>query len=178
MDKRIYSLIGILLGIAMIITGFIVRKNPPESYSTSTAESASFGADFYTYTYRGIRYVAQNTSTIANNIRELGEKITSCISLAFIFAGGCTLVKYCRKFCIDMELETTATAQNTTESTSNAGQDALTQLLNTNKTPISTSSEHFFKSAAPSSEKWACKDCGTLVEKIYTKCPKCGKYRY
>lgn len=71
--KKIASLVGIGTGILSMIFGFITFGKGVGS----TADYASFGADFYTYQYRATRYAA-------NNVRDLSK--IAC------FAGGALLV--------------------------------------------------------------------------------------
>ena len=46
--ETIFNLVGIILGIAIIIAGISIMKNPAETWSTSSVDSCRFGADFYT----------------------------------------------------------------------------------------------------------------------------------
>lgn len=73
--EKILNLIGIVLGIAIIIAGISIMKNPAETWSTSSVDSCRFGADFYTEQYAATRAAAHNAATTARNIDSLGEKI-------------------------------------------------------------------------------------------------------
>lgn len=88
---------GIIIGIAMILMGLIFAMTPPESYSTETADYASFGADYYTYQYEATKIVARNAAVTANNIRELGEELALYFGVAFMFAGALVVVNYGKK---------------------------------------------------------------------------------
>ena len=92
--EKILNLIGIVLGIAIIIAGISIMKNPAETWSTSSVDSCRFGADFYTEQYAATRAAAHNAATTARNIDSLGEKIAQYAGLAFIFSGALVCLTY------------------------------------------------------------------------------------
>lgn len=67
----IWSLIGLIVGIIFIIVGFKISGSAETSLAYAT-----FGADFYTYTYRGLRAVesalVDATKAISNLIIVVG----------------------------------------------------------------------------------------------------------
>lgn len=85
--KKIWNMIGAAVGVIVFIMGIIFAFTPANSYSTDTADSATFGADFYTYQYKATKIAAQNTAVTANNIREVGEKLALYAGMAFAVAG-------------------------------------------------------------------------------------------
>ena len=87
--ETIFNLVGIILGIAIIIAGIFIIKNPAETWSTSSVDSYRFGADFYTEQY---------AATTARNIDSLGEKLAQYAGLAFIFSGALVCLTYGKNY--------------------------------------------------------------------------------
>ncbi len=96
--KRTWDLIGVLLGVVILIVGITFYATPPDSFSTSYASSAAFGADFYTYQYDATRIAADNAAVTANNIRELGKTMAHYAGFFFIAAGLLTLVHFGKNY--------------------------------------------------------------------------------
>lgn len=96
--EKMFNLIGIILGIAIIIAGISIMKNPAETWSTSSVDSCRFGADFYTEQYAATRAAAHNASTTARNIESLGEKLAQYAGLAFIFSGALVCLTYGKNY--------------------------------------------------------------------------------
>ena len=80
--KKFASIIGILLSVALIalgvfnqMEGFTYLDSDFEllqaNYSGDTASSTSFGADFYTYSYRATRYAANNVNALGNYLEKV-----------------------------------------------------------------------------------------------------------
>ncbi len=64
--RRTFStLLGFALGVATIVMGVMVLDCSTGSY----ADSASFGADFYTYMYKAGRYAANNIIYLAEIVK-------------------------------------------------------------------------------------------------------------
>ena len=101
-EKRIWNLIGMLVGLAILICGIVFAANPPESYSTDSTDYATFGGDFYTYEYDATRIAARNAAVTANNIRELGKFLAHGLGAVLIAAGALTFVCYGKKFCTEV----------------------------------------------------------------------------
>ena len=57
-----FALLGMIFGIVMIILGFVAKD------MGSYAEYATFGGDFYTYSYRASRYAANNLIDVIDAI--------------------------------------------------------------------------------------------------------------
>ncbi len=96
--EKILNLIGIVLGIAIIIAGISIMKNPAETWSTSSVDSCRFGADFYTEQYAATRAAAHNAAATARNIDSLGEKLAQYAGLAFIFSGALVCLTYGKNY--------------------------------------------------------------------------------
>ncbi len=95
--ENLWHLIGVGIGIVMIIVGIVFACAPAESYSTKSADYASFGADFYTYQYEATRYAVTNTAVTANNLREIGGRLAAYFGTGFIFAGALVILNYGKK---------------------------------------------------------------------------------
>ena len=93
-----FNLIGIILGIAIIIAGISIMKNPAETWATHSVDSYRFGADFYTEQYAATRAAAQNAATTARNIDSLGGKLAQYAGLAFIFSGALVCLTYVKNY--------------------------------------------------------------------------------
>ena len=85
--KKILNFFGIILGIAAIVFGVMFITDPPYSYSTTTSDYASFGADYYTYQYQATRDAVRNTGATANTLGNIGEELALYAGMAFILAG-------------------------------------------------------------------------------------------
>lgn len=76
-----------LVGIAAIVLGALMLTK--STYVPDYADSATFGADFYTYTHRAI-------CKTANNVRSLEQSVTDLLKegfgYSFIIAGACMVV--------------------------------------------------------------------------------------
>ncbi len=102
-SMKFWNLIGIIVGIAIIITGVVVMKNPPSSSSTQSSELVSFGGDYYTYQYSATRNAGINAAAAANNLREIGEMLALYAGLLFIALGLLTTVKYAKRFFVEVD---------------------------------------------------------------------------
>lgn len=87
MNKRVFQIIALILGISMIIMGIVFLAAPADYKTGDHAEYASFGADFYTYQYKASRIVADNVADAAYNVQCLSRAIATYVGLAFICAG-------------------------------------------------------------------------------------------
>ena len=61
----LFPILGILFGIGIIVLGFNLGG------SGDTASYASFGADFYSYSYKATRYAANNLAILIDAIAYL-----------------------------------------------------------------------------------------------------------
>ena len=96
--EKIFYLIGMILGLLVIMMGVILIFTPAKAYSTTTVKSVTFGGDYYTEEYKATKAAVSNAAAIANNIRELGEKLALYVGLAFITAGTFIDLHYAKKF--------------------------------------------------------------------------------
>jgi len=83
----IFALVGMVFGVVMIILGFVAKD------WGSYADYATFGGDFYTYSYRASRYAANNLIDV---IDAIGFVIIS-MGLFDIAFFGCKLAGFIQK---------------------------------------------------------------------------------
>lgn len=74
---KIISLVGIAAGVLVIILGFVVMNSYDGSWSDTFT---SFGADFYTYSYKA-------TARAGNNIDEMGDMLQTALGCILIAMG-------------------------------------------------------------------------------------------
>jgi hypothetical protein len=74
---KIISLIGVAAGILVIVLGIVVMSSYSGSWSDT---STSFGADFYTYSYKA-------TARAGNNIDEVGDMLQQALGFILIAMG-------------------------------------------------------------------------------------------
>lgn len=94
MKSKVWNWLGFFVGIFTIVVGIGFLSSPPDSYYTSTADSATFGADYYTYQYDATRIAASNSAATAKNIREVGIALSRYAGFFFIIAGMLILIHY------------------------------------------------------------------------------------
>ena len=92
--SNIYTIVGILIGVATIILGIVFCATPIKGYHTDSVNSARFGADYYTEQYSATRAVVSNTSITAGNIRDLGKKHAMYAGSFFIIMGLLIVIHY------------------------------------------------------------------------------------
>ena len=78
--RKLASLIGIALSAVAILLGILILTGAILNFNGNTASYTTFGADFYTYSYRATRYAA-------NNVDALGEFAQGALGLVMLFAG-------------------------------------------------------------------------------------------
>lgn len=93
--KKFASILGLILSIVLIalgvynmLEGFTYVNSGFEfasaNYSGDTASNSSFGADFYTYSYRATRYAANNVNALGNYLEKV---INGASGLGVVIAG-------------------------------------------------------------------------------------------
>lgn len=60
---------------------------PADVYSINYADSASFGADFYTYQYEATQIAANNVATLTNGLGHVAEKLALYSGCFFVIVG-------------------------------------------------------------------------------------------
>lgn len=90
-DNKIFGIVGLILGVIICIFGFIILSNVSNTNTnTDHPESASFGADFYTYQYKVTKSVAENTEIVA----KLAEVIATGIGYLLLAIGGTDILLF------------------------------------------------------------------------------------
>lgn len=95
--QKIWNIAGIVLGIALIVTGVVfmlTTDGNPQSSSTYPTKDVEFGADFYTYQYAATRDAAENTSHIVSNSFSLVLALGTYFGAAFVAWGLLTVIHY------------------------------------------------------------------------------------
>ena len=87
MEKKTASIIGIVLGIAIIIVGFCVQGISIERYSSSIGSDIKFGADFYTEIYDVTRDVGGAVNNAKNAIVDAVEGVCDAIGWLIVAIG-------------------------------------------------------------------------------------------
>lgn len=103
--ESFWNLIGCILGVVVFLVGVVICVTPPDSYSTSSTDYATFGADFYTYQYEATRAVASNAAVTANNLREMGHAQAHYAGVLFMVIGLLTTISYGKKYFTDLPNE-------------------------------------------------------------------------
>lgn len=96
--RKFVCFLGILLSLALVALGAVttvqgvpqvkMKDNGLEvlvaDFSGDTASNSSFGADFYTYSYRATRYAANNVDALGDYLEKV---ISTGVGAAFMVAG-------------------------------------------------------------------------------------------
>lgn len=85
--KKVFSLIGIVIGIAIIIFGIRLASINIYGYSGSYTSSYTFGADYYTEQYAATRNTANNLDNFAEYAERVVEKTMPCIGVIVALFG-------------------------------------------------------------------------------------------
>jgi len=87
--KKIFTIIGLIIGITTIILGIIFLTTAPglgSGYIKSTSP-VTFGGDFYTEIHEAASDISHNTHSAANNIHDLARNVAMYSGSAFIIFG-------------------------------------------------------------------------------------------
>ena len=87
MKKQTASIIGIVLGIAIIIVGFCVQGISTERHTTTIGSNIKFGADFYTEMYDVTRDVGHAINNAKNTIGDAVEGVCDAIGWLIVAIG-------------------------------------------------------------------------------------------
>lgn len=93
--KKLCPIFGILLGIAIAISGVLVLSGElgGDSYSAHSASPkydsgyATFGADFYNYVSNNAAEAGNGAQVAANNLREQNDLLKNVLGLSLLWAG-------------------------------------------------------------------------------------------
>ena len=87
MNKKIASIIGIVLGVAIIIVGFCVQGVSVDVSSSSIGRYITFGADFYTEMYDVTRDVGFAINGAKHSIADAAESVCNAIGWLIVAIG-------------------------------------------------------------------------------------------
>ena len=103
--KKIFTIIGLIIGITTIILGIIFLTTAPglgSGYIKSTSP-VTFGGDFYTEIHEAASDISRNTHSAASNIHDLAQNIAYYSGSAFIIFGLLISLFFTRElFCSDI----------------------------------------------------------------------------
>ena len=97
-SKKLWNLIGIILGISILIFGLVLSGKEPYRYSSANTDYATFGGDFYTYEYHATCAAAQNAAATASFLEDLVDFLMLALSGGTIAAGALITVIFGKKF--------------------------------------------------------------------------------
>jgi len=78
--RKMAAKIGLVVSGVIALLGVLVLTGAILNFDGDTPSYTTFGADFYTYSYRATRYAA-------NNVDELGETVQGGLGLVLLVAG-------------------------------------------------------------------------------------------
>ena len=78
--RKMAAIIGLVVSGVIALLGVLVLTGAILNFDGDTPSYTTFGADFYTYSYRATRYAA-------NNVDALGEFAQGALGLVMLFAG-------------------------------------------------------------------------------------------
>lgn len=102
-SKKLWNLIGIILGISILIFGLVLSGKEPYRYSSANTDYATFGGDFYTYEYHATCAAAQNAAATASFLEDLVDFLMLALSGGTIAAGALITVIFGKKFFTETE---------------------------------------------------------------------------
>ena len=102
-SKKIWNLIGIILGLSILIFGLVLSGKEPYRYSSAPTDYATFGGDFYTYEYHATCAAAQNAAATASFLEDLVDFLMLALSGGTIAAGALITVIFGKKFFTETE---------------------------------------------------------------------------
>ncbi len=102
-SKKLWNLIGIILGISILIFGLVLSGKEPYRYSSANTDYATFGGDFYTYEYHATCAAAQNAAATASFLEDLVDYLMLALSGGTIAAGALITVIFGKKFFTETE---------------------------------------------------------------------------
>lgn len=103
-DVKTWDKIGFAIGLVILVVGCIFLVSTMEHHSTWISESASFGADYYTYSYDSSRDISMNTAATARYLASIGEMVKKGFGFLFMSVGALTTVFYGKKVFVGNEM--------------------------------------------------------------------------
>ena len=167
MEKKTASIIGIILGIAIIIIGFCVQGISVEAEGADVGSSyMKFGADFYTEIYDVTRDVGIAVNRAQRNICGAVESVCGAIGWLIVAIGLVDIAYFVCKMA--------SCGENCSGNNYNAAPTtASTYTTQSQATPTSYSAPSIIKPKESASvDEWKC-TCGRIHKNYETSCV-CG----
>lgn len=192
--KIVFSVFGVILGIVILIMGIVTMNTKPNDYSTTSTDSYTFGADFYTEQYKATKHAADNAKATANNVRELGSTMATCFGTLLLATGLLVSFFSLKKAvvtAVSTEGEKTVQtpveqiAVDQTNDTKPSVEEASpakpsdTEPIPTNNINSEPVAKPIFNDEEPAREKksWECPECGFQNSPVVSVCIKCNKQK-
>ena len=128
-NKKIFYYVGIGAGALAVIYGLSCLSFSA-SYTGLHTSSASFGADFYTYIYDGVKNAADNVSRMGNVMDDAFEAIVKALGMLMVVFGAADIAFFGSKLCEVKKDEAAAPKAETTAPVENVVEEA--------KAPVNT----------------------------------------
>ena len=92
--KKVFTILTIVIGAIAIICGIICLASSDIDAYTSTADtSISFGADYYTESYKAMAKAANNAADAAEAVADFGAAMLSAFGMFFFLSGALVTLK-------------------------------------------------------------------------------------
>lgn len=153
--------VGIGLGILMVIFGILLVASTEElAFDTfSHADTAVFGADYYTEQYDATRIAANNIGVLGRNMEMMFEQLQSifrCIGFSISAFGGVIIYYFSMKLSEKKSSDYVSTPEK---------KDSESYVISSNMTPI-------YHNDAFVTDSWTCPNCGAKCNT--RECDECG----
>ena len=96
--QRTWDLIGMIAGAVILVLGIVVLAVKAPEYSFNWADSASFGADYYTYQYEATEYAANNAASIGRTLRGMAVAMNRGLGFLVLSIGLLAVIHYGKAF--------------------------------------------------------------------------------
>ena len=166
--RKLSARIGLVVSGVIALLGVLVLSGAILDFDGETTGYTSFGADFYTYSYRATRYAA-------NNVDELGETVQGGLGLVLLVAGaaGAALSLYGMAAAEESEEQRELLRAILRKMNQDEKNGAKSALMAPEQTPAAQP-----KSAAEEEKKpWTCPYCGVTNFLYQNSCSSCKKER-
>ncbi|MBQ1186366.1 MAG: zinc ribbon domain-containing protein [Clostridia bacterium] len=92
--KKVFTIITIVIGAIAIICGIIcLASSDINAYTSSADTSISFGADYYTESYKAMAKAANNAADAAEAVADFGAAMLSAFGMFFFLSGALVTLK-------------------------------------------------------------------------------------
>lgn len=162
-SKQTIAKIGMVVGLLIIVVGFIAIFGFTGIYLSAFSKDMAFGADYYTHQYLA-------TVKAVSNIAYLGVFVESAVNFSFKVGGSLMVALGILVICYFgikyMEARAELANSNSTEQRNKSIANNISAINN-----------HNAVTAKPTDDKWLCDECGTSNDKLAPFCKGCGKIK-